>query len=742
MWPHASLAVMGGALRVWLLGLLCAGVWALSGQGPFDVAGQDAPSTEFSASRAGAMLARLLGPQHPHPAGSAEDAGTHGRVLAELARLGVSFHTITGMSCAGRGAVISCATVSDIVAEVLPGPTTGDKRKAILLMAHLDSVAAGPGAADDASGVATILETIRALKSAAPADPQNNHPVIALFSDGEEAGLLGANLFLNDRGWRDRVGMVVNAEARGNQGPSYLFQTSTGNSKLVDLYARSVAHPATSSLYGEIYKYLPNDTDLTPFLQAGFPGANFAFIGDVAAYHTSLDRLENLSPATLQSQGDNVLGLTRGLLNADFATLKSGDAIDLDIGRRWLPRLPASLALPLAVTAFILIVLAAWFSPRGRPQPRRPLAEILMPPLLLAGCIAAGFALSGVATLISGNGDPAFAHPLALRIGLGFAAWAMALLTMRSAGVMACWLWFALLGIIAAIFAPGFSPYFIFPGLVAALLLLLTPDTGRGTALFLAAVAAMIVWLGLAANGEAIMGLAGHPLLMLAAAMALTALLPVLAAQKMDEGVWRASIILSLTIALAAAVVQGLQPAASASQPLRLNLRYVEKDGKAWMLADPVSHLPESLRAAATFSLTPQPLAGFRGYVAPMGNVQFPAPSATVAHRDNSVALDLHGSDAAGGMVLVVPSGLHDISIGDVHLPASGVVTIRCGTADCAHAPLVLNFSGPAPDSLLLMEQRPGLPPNAAAEARARPDWAVPSGQGDMSFVATDVPIP
>jgi hypothetical protein len=733
---------MGGVLRVWLLGLLCVVVWALSGQGPFRVAGQDTPSTEFSAARADAVLARLLGPQHPHPAGSAQDAAVHGRLLAELARLGVPFHTITGMSCAGRASVISCATVSDIVAEVLPGSNAGDKRKAILLMAHLDSVAAGPGAADDASGVATILETIGVLKSGADDHPQG-HPVIALFSDGEEAGLLGAKLFLNDLGWRGRIGMVVNAEARGNQGPSYLFQTSTGNSKLVDLYARSVAHPATSSLYGEIYKYLPNDTDLTPFLQAGFPGANFAFIGNVADYHTPLDRRENLSSATLQSQGDNVLGLTRGLLDADFGALKSGDAIDLDIGRSWLPRLPVSFALPLAVTDFILIVLAAWFTPRGRPHPRRPLAEILMPPLLLAGCIAAGFALSGVAALVSGNGDLAFAYPLDLRISLAFVTWALALLTMRSAGVMACWLWLALLGIVAAIFAPGFSPYFIFPGLVGGLLLLLTPGAGRSTALFLAALATMIVWLGLGANGEAIMGLAGHPLLMLAAAMALTALLPVLAAQKMGEGAWRASIILSLMIALGAAVVQGLQPATSASQPLRLNLRYVEKDGKSWALADPVARLPESLRAAAAFSQTPQPLAGFRGYVAPMGNVQFPAPSATVTHRDNRVALDLHGSDAAAGIVLVVPTGLHDVKVGDVHLPAGGGgVTIRCGTADCASAHLVLNFSGPVPDSLLLLEQRPGLPPVAAALARARPDWAVQSGQGDMSFVATDVVIP
>ena len=33
-------------------------------------------------------------------------------------------------------------------------------------MAHMDSVPAGPGAGDDGSGVATLLETIRALKAA------------------------------------------------------------------------------------------------------------------------------------------------------------------------------------------------------------------------------------------------------------------------------------------------------------------------------------------------------------------------------------------------------------------------------------------------------------------------------------------------------------------------------------------------------------------------------------------------
>jgi hypothetical protein len=37
-----------------------------------------------------------------------------------------------------------------------------------MLVAHYDSVPRGPGASDDGHGVAVLLETLRALKSAAP----------------------------------------------------------------------------------------------------------------------------------------------------------------------------------------------------------------------------------------------------------------------------------------------------------------------------------------------------------------------------------------------------------------------------------------------------------------------------------------------------------------------------------------------------------------------------------------------
>jgi len=728
---------MMAGLRVWLLGLLAVAAWFLAEYAvplppPLPA---DAPVSAFSAGRAMDSLSRLLGREKPHPAGTAENSAMHARLMGELARQGIEGQTISGMRCFGRAGGASCGMVSDILAEAIPGDG-----KALLLMAHMDSVAAGPGAADDASGVAIVLETIRALKD----EGDHSHPVIVLFTDGEELDLLGAGLFLDDLAWRGRVGAVINVEARGNHGQSYLFQTSSGDAKLIDLYAANVTHPAASSLYDTIYRYLPNDTDLTPFLQAGFPGYNFAFIGDLGQYHTVLDTKQNLSAASLQSQGEAVLGTARGLESADWTNLRSSDEIYFDVLGRFLPRLAASLALPLLLCAFVAIALAGWLNGRGRKPRRGKLAAAIMPLLFLLGALAAGFALEAIAGLIAG--DMPFAHPVALRISLAAGVWMMALLTMGQAGATASWLWLCGLGIVAAVFAPGLSPYFLFPSLIAAALLLLTIGFGRSAALLIASIAMLVVWIGFAAQGEAIMGIAAHPLFTLPTAIGMIALLPLMGLQKMSEGFWRFSVMLSLVVALGFAVTAGFEPAFSATQPERLNLRYVEMDGKSWWLADPVRNLPDTVRAAAAFSKDPLVLAAWRGYVAPAGIVQLPSPTANVSRNGASVTLDLRGSKDADGMQLLVPSGLSSVTVNGAQAKGissgDGRSLISCAGGICASARVVLNFSGPVARSILVAETRYGLPSDAAFMVKARPDWAKPSGNGDLSFAAADVPIP
>ena len=722
--------------RIWGLAALVAGIWLLSvyGQSRPVPLGLDAPASEFSAARADAVLGRLLGDQAPRPAGSPQNAALRARLLKELADLGVSARTQTGMSCAdeSRRGFIPCATVSNIIADVLPG-----SGKRIVLMAHLDSVAAGPGAGDDMSGVATSLETIRALKARGLT---GERPITALFTDGEESGLLGARAYLKTPWEAARTGAVINVESRGNQGPSYLFQTSPGDAKLIALYAASVPNFAASSLYAEIYKILPNDTDLTPFLRAGVTGFNFAFIGNAAQYHTPLDRRENIDPRSLQQHGDNLLGLTGTLRRTDLNDLGGGNAIYLDVLGRWLPRLPADWALPLSGAAFVLIALAGLFTPRERREVRRPLLAFCMPPLLLAGALGTGFVLHFLAAWISGHADPSFAHPVWLRLALAFGVFAVALMVSRGAGSISCWLWLSGLAVICAVFAPGLTPYFLFPSLVAAPLLLATIRGGRGPALFFVMLAGLVIWIGFNAASEPIMGLRMHPLFMLTAAFGLITALPLLARVKR----WGAACAVSLVLAFALAITAGFQPAYSADAPQRINLRYVEIDGKASWLADPVPRLPDSLRAAANFSATPQSLPlDTMAYVAPAGAARYPAPGAQVFRSGDIVTLDLKTDGDMVMLVAPVQAGLQSVTVAGVTTEvAGGQAIIACGTPDCAHARMILRLSSGEPLEVLLVSQRRGLPSGGAKLLTARGAEAVPQQQGDRTMLVGRVKIP
>ena len=74
-----------------------------------------------------------------------------------------------------------------------------------------------PGHSDDGSGTATLLETLPALK----AGPTPKRDIIALFTDAEEVGFIGARVFVGQarRGigeghpWMADVGLVLNIEA-------------------------------------------------------------------------------------------------------------------------------------------------------------------------------------------------------------------------------------------------------------------------------------------------------------------------------------------------------------------------------------------------------------------------------------------------------------------------------------------------------------------------------------------------
>src|SRR5690606_33738312 len=118
---------------------------------------------------------------------------------------------------------------------------------------------------------------------------------------------------------------TINVDARGSAGPSTLFETSADGGWLVYLAAQHLPRPVTSSLYGEVYRRMPNDTDLSVLKRTSPHGVGFANVEGIEHYHTPLDALEASSMATLQHHGDNVLAMARALDVVDIDAAPSGD---------------------------------------------------------------------------------------------------------------------------------------------------------------------------------------------------------------------------------------------------------------------------------------------------------------------------------------------------------------------------------------------------------------------------------
>src|SRR5207253_8199056 len=175
---------------------------------------------EFDARRAKSRLSFILGDQRPHPSDTAADDAVRARLVGQLEQIGLKPIVRDQLACnelfKQRG--VSCARVRNVIAVL--GPATG---KALLLNAHYDSVPVGAGASDDGIGVATLLEVSSALKNR-----PLKRPVILLFNEGEELGLVGARAFLADPLSRN-VDSLINLEARGVSGPVNMFETSRPN---------------------------------------------------------------------------------------------------------------------------------------------------------------------------------------------------------------------------------------------------------------------------------------------------------------------------------------------------------------------------------------------------------------------------------------------------------------------------------------------------------------------------------
>ena len=317
--PKSSSLSALPSIAAWLFVLLLSAASIMELKAP-DSLPATVPPTEFSAERAFSYVNNIA--RTPHPIGSPANAEVREYLLAQLSKLGLNPQVFSAIGVEDSGRSLAVGNIHDVIGR-LSGTANS---KAVLLMAHYDSVSGAPGAADDAAGVAAILETVRALRAGSST---LKNDLIILFTDGEEEGLFGAEAFASSHPWAKDVGVVLNFEARGNRGPSLLFETSSNNRSLVNAFAKAAPHPIGSSLFYSLYKLLPNDTDFTAFRALGTPGLNFAFGENLEAYHSRLDSPELLSRASLQHHGTYALSLVREFGQADLNRLKNEHGDDV-----------------------------------------------------------------------------------------------------------------------------------------------------------------------------------------------------------------------------------------------------------------------------------------------------------------------------------------------------------------------------------------------------------------------------
>ena len=685
--------------------------------------------------------------------------------MGELRRLGYEPTVETAFACGHAG---SCATVRNVVAT-LPGSRNG---KAVLLCAHYDSVGAGPGASDDGMGVAALLEIARIFKT----EPARGNPVLFLFDEGEEAGLIGAEAFFRPELGQRSIATIVNLENRGTSGTSYLFETSTGNRWLVDLAARALARPVTSSLFYTVYQFLPNDTNLTVFRAHGLAGVNFAAVEGVTRYHTSRDDLAHASLSTLQHHGDNALAMARSFAGADLSQPPAGDAVFFDLFGARIVRWPESAALPLAVATLVLLAIAlALRRSEERASPGSVLLGLLAAaaiPLLSGGV---GFAVTFVLRRIGALPTPWIANPFWMRAAVWclalLGAWLVASCLARRAGSAGLWagLWFlwAILAVVLAWRLPGVSFLFFVPAAVAAVSGTLAGVANRSLlwqrlVIVAPACAAAFFWLPVAwfldtALGSPIGAVATAASVGLWAASAA----PAFASASANS---RRRVLAALSVgALVSFALAAAARPFSADSPERMSIAFsqdADTQRSRWLAYAESGRLRWSLARAANFSAAPVrafPWSGGPGaFAADAPGASLQAPSSTILEdsRDGStrrIRLNLRSPRGAPAVFLAIsPSAqIQSVRVAGEALASinprivsfqSGWRLITCLTTPSEGVEFTLE-GGPGRFEVYAGDRSAGLPTAAEPLLRARGPEAAPSQQGDVTIVTRRVKL-
>lgn len=639
-----------------------------------------APTNEFSAERAFAHVDQLS--QQPHPVGSEANAGVREYLLRQLEDIGLrpTVQATTAAQTLPDG-TSSLARVSNIHARIEGTDSTGH----ILLVAHHDSAPNSLGASDDGAGVAAILEISRALTSGPP--PRNDVDIV--LTDAEEPGLLGAQAFVDAGTLDPQRSIVLNLEARGTSGPTFMFETNPDNANVVPALA-SAQRPIAGSETAALYRLLPNDTDFTVFSRAGFAGMNFAFVDGSAHYHTPGDSPSNLDPSSLQHMGATVLDAARRFAWEDLGAPRGGSLTYSSVLGQ-LVYYPQALAVPLAILAAAVFAATVLYA-RRRGLRARAVAVAAVGFLALL-VVTGGLGVAAWQALLLHPGYGSFltgddtyrpgwyaAGLLALSAALT-AAWYLLVRRRRTTEEVAVAIlaWLVVLALITAVFVPGAAYMFTWTALVGCCALTAAirwggaDSTWRRLACCAAAVPAIVAFLPLVDFST---GLASAAFPMTILVLVLVTALPVLDLLA-PRRVW----LVPVAVVGLALFVAGLRiDTFDAQYPRQTSLVYAldaDQEQASWFSADPDpapwtdryanterSDVEDRFPTNGIFSLPP------RYHTGPASVAQLAPPDVTVTQsRQDGDARDLELRIASGGasrLAVYADTGAHTLAAATV----------------------------------------------------------------------------
>jgi hypothetical protein len=704
---------------------------------------RQAPAGVFDAHRAKARLAFVLGDERPHPTDTVANDQVRDRIVGLLTGMGLAPVIRDQLACnelyKSRG--VSCARIRNVIATL--GPAGG---KAVLLSAHYDSTPSGPGAGDAGIGVATLLEVAALLKQQPP-----KRPVILLFNEGEELGLVGARAFLADP-LSESVDSLVNLEARGVRGPVNMFETSRPNGAAIKVFSSAAERPFANSLSTDVYRLMPNYTDVNTFEERRWLTLNLAPIGNETRYHSAGDNLAALAPSTLQHMGDQTLAIARELGSGTPAA--SGERIFMDVSGRML------ITLPLVAGAVLLVALLAAFAALTfrRGAPWRALG-------VAAGTLVGSALLSWLVLAAIGavrHGMFWRAHPHWTTLGAYACALLVASVLIATVGRSAtvrqlrpgAWLLFLLVGAVILLFAPGGIIFFLFPplGVLAGMVASRWWRRAELAGSVAAIVFLYVTWGAMLALLEELLN--SGPMWVFAPLGALLILPPVIEAKPLIAAVrLRGAAAVAGALALLLWTISAAAPAYSADRQQRFVIEHVTdaSSGKAsWSVLNGKAPLPAGYADARDWSWGKLPYSEAQRWLAPAPGADMKAPAvelvASIRNGSERTLVVRLRPNGAERMQLIAPK--------DARIRAAGVrgfvrpidpaadagrYAISCSGRSCEGLELTIVQGRTEPTLFTLVGARSGLPPSAQPLAAARPKFARPQYAPDQIVAFTRV---